>query len=356
VLFRRNKRLVGLDIGSSAIKAIELEPERKGYRVAAIAVEPLPADCIVDGAIVDSDAVAGGVRRIFTTKRFHGNHVAAALSGNSVIVKRISVPQMGDPDLSASIDWEAEQHIPFDIQDVNLDYEIGDPEGASANTYARATMGVLLVAAKKDKIADYANVITQAGGVPAILDVDVFALQNAYETNYGFEPGRVVVLLNAGASAINVNIVAGTQSVFARDVSLGGNAFTKAVQKELSLPFEIAEELKKGAQTDAARFDDARPVLRTMTDSALLEVEKTFDFFKATAETNHIDRIVLSGGASRVEGFAESLEERFETIVERFNPFRQITFDSKRLGASEEEMAPLSAVAVGLALRRVGDR
>jgi type IV pilus assembly protein PilM len=300
--------------------------------------------------------VAGGVRRIFATKRFHGNEVAAALSGSSVIVKKISVPQMGDPDLSAAIDWEAEQHIPFDIQDVNLDYEISDPEGASANTYSRPTMGVLLVAAKKDKIADYANVITQAGRVPAILDVDVFALQNAYETNYGFEPGRVVVLLNAGASAINVNIVAGTQSVFARDVSLGGNAFTKAVQKELSLPFEIAEELKKGAQTDAARFADARPVLRAMTDTALLEVEKTFDFFKATAENNHIDRIVLSGGASRVEGFAESLEERFETTVERFNPFRQIIFDSKRLGASAEEMAPLSAVAVGLALRRVGDR
>ncbi len=352
---RRNKSLIGLDIGSSAVKAIELKPEGKGHRVAAIAVEPVPADSIVDGAIIDSGAVANAVRRIFARKQFRGKEVAASLSGSSVIVKKISVPQMSDHELSASIYWEAEQYIPFDIQDVNLDYEISEQE-STVNGAASGTMGVLLVAAKKDKIADYTNVITQAGRVPAIVDVDAFALQNAYEANYGFESGRVVVLLNAGASAINVNILAGTQSVFARDVSMGGNAFTEAVQKELSLPFETAEELKKGTHADTALYDDAKPVLKAMTDSALLEVEKTFDFFKATAENDRIDRIVLSGGASRVEGFVEALEERFDTTVERFNPFRQIAFDGKRLGARADDMAPVAAVALGLALRRVGDR
>jgi type IV pilus assembly protein PilM len=356
VLFRRNKRLVGLDIGSSAIKAIELEPEGKGYRVAAIAVEPVPADSIVDGAIVDASAVTAAVRRIFTTRPFRGKKVAVALSGSSVIVKRISVLPVTDQDLSASIYWEAEQYIPFDIQDVTLDYEMSDPAFGSDNGHPNGSIDVLLVAAKKDKIADYTTVIRRAGRVPAILDVDAFALQNAYEVNYGFEARQVVVLLNVGASAINVNIVAGTQSVFARDVSMGGNAFTEAVQKELGLPFEAAEELKKGAHANAALFDNARPVLKAMTDSALLEVEKTFDFFKATTANDRIDRIVLSGGASRVEGFAEALEDRFDTTVERFNPFRQIDFDSKRLGASAEEMASLSAVAVGLALRQVGDR
>ena len=236
---------------------------------------------------------------------------------------------------------------------LNLDYEISEPDGAVGS--ADETMRVLLVAAKRDKIADYTNVITHAGRIPAIVDVDAFALQNAYEANYGFEAGRVVVLLNAGASAINVNILAGTQSVFTRDVSMGGNAFTEAVQKELSLSFETAEELKKGGHADAALYDDAKPVLRALTDSALLEVEKTFDFFKATAENVWIDCIVVSGGASRVEGFVEALEERFDTTVERFNPFRQITFD-KRVDASPDEMAAVAAVAVGLALRRVGDR
>ncbi|MGH9174782.1 MAG: type IV pilus assembly protein PilM [Vicinamibacterales bacterium] len=353
--FRRNKCLVGLDIGSSAVKAIELKPAGKGYRVAAIGVEPVPVDSIVDGAIIDSAAVAAAVRRVFTNKPFTSKDVAASLSGNSVIVKKITLPQMSEKELSESIYWEAEQYIPFDIQYVNHDYEISDGEGDHAHN-GHGSMGVLLVAAKKDKIADYTHVITQAGRSPAVVDVDAFALQNAYEANYGFEPGRVVVLLNAGASAINVNIVSGLQSVFTRDVSMGGNAFTEAVQKELNLPFESAEQLKKGQHADAALYDDAKPVLRAMTDNALLEVEKTFDFFKATAVNDHIDRIVLSGGASCVEGFADALHERFDTQVERFNPFRQVTFDSKRLGVSADEMAPVAAVALGLALRRARDR
>jgi type IV pilus assembly protein PilM len=353
VWFRRSKSLVGLDIGSSSVKAIELKPAGKGYRVSAIGVEPVPPDSIVDGAIIDSGAVAGAVRRLFTNKQFKGKDVAASLSGNSVIVKKISLPVMSERELADSIYWEAEQYIPFDIQDVNLDYKISDTENGSNG---QGTMGVLLVAAKKDKIADYTNVITQAGRSPAVVDVDAFALQNAYEANYGFEPGKIVVLLNAGASAININIVSGMQSVFTRDVSMGGNAFTEAVQKELHLPFDAAEQLKKGEHADGALYEDAAPVLKAMTDNALLEVEKTFDFFKATAVNDHIDRIVLSGGASRVEGFAEALGERFGTEVERFNPFRQVVFDSKRLGVSAEDMAPLSAVAVGLALRRVGDR
>jgi type IV pilus assembly protein PilM len=353
VWFRRSKSLVGLDIGSSSVKAIELKPAGKGYRVSAIGVEPVPPDSIVDGAIIDSGAVAGAVRRLFTNKQFKGKDVAASLSGNSVIVKKISLPVMSEQELADSIYWEAEQYIPFDIQDVNLDYKISDTENGSNG---QGTMGVLLVAAKKDKIADYTNVITQAGRSPAVVDVDAFALQNAYEANYGFEPGKIVVLLNAGASAININIVSGMQSVFTRDVSMGGNAFTEAVQKELHLPFDAAEQLKKGEHADGALYEDAAPVLKAMTDNALLEVEKTFDFFKATAVNDHIDRIVLSGGASRVEGFAEALGERFGTEVERFNPFRQVVFDSKRLGVSAEDMAPLSAVAVGLALRRVGDR
>jgi type IV pilus assembly protein PilM len=166
----------------------------------------------------------------------------------------------------------------------------------------------------------------------------------------------VVVLLNAGASAININILTGGQSVFTRDVSMGGNAFTEAVQKELNLPFDAAEDVKKGIGVDGATFDDARPVLRAMTDNVLLEVEKTFDFFKATAANDRIDRIVLSGGASRVEGFVDALRERFDTAVEPFDPFRQVALDAQKLGVVAEEMAPLLAVALGLALRRAGDR
>jgi type IV pilus assembly protein PilM len=353
VLFGRNKSLVGLDIGSSAVKAVELKSAGKGYRVAAFRVEPVPADSIVDGAIIDSAAVADAVRRVFSGKHFKAKEVAASLSGNAVIVKKITLPLMSEQELSESIYWEAEQYIPFDIQDVNLDYEIIDP-GTGPNT--QGTMEVLLVAAKKDKIADYTSVITQAGRSPVVVDVDAFALQNAYEANYGLPPNAVIVLLNAGASAVNINILSGGQSVFTRDVSMGGNAFTEAVQKELNLPFDAAEQLKRGQSVEHVSYDDARPVLKAMTDNVLLEVEKTFDFFKATASAEHIDRIVLSGGASRVEGFAEALQERFNTQVDRFDPFKQVTFDAGGLGVNAEDVAPVAAVAVGLALRRAGDR
>ena len=350
----KSKAVVGLDIGSSAVKAVELKPMGKGFKVTAFAIEPVPPDSIVDGAIIDGTAVSDAIRRLFENKAFKTKEVAASLSGNAVIVKKISLPVMTEAELAESIYWEAEQYIPFDIQDVNLDYQILD---AGRGPDSKGTMEVLLVAAKKEKIADYLGVISQAGRVAVVVDVDAFALQNAYEANYGLEPQSVVVLLNAGASAININILSGAQSVFTRDISSGGNAYTEAVQKELNLPFESAELLKKGEAVDGVTFDEVRPVLHAMTENVLLEIQKTFDFFKATASSDRIDRIVLSGGASRVDGFAQALEERFGAPVESFDPFRKITFEPKRLGiANPETLVATAAVAVGLALRKAGDR
>jgi len=321
--------------------------------VTAFAVEPIPADSIVDGAIMDSGAVADAIRRLFEKRRFKTKEVAASLSGNAVIVKKITLPVMTENELAESIYWEAEQYIPFDIQDVNLDYQILDP-GTGPNS--RGSMDVLLVAAKKEKISDYTNVISQAGRTPVIVDVDAFALQNAFEVNYGLDAGRIVVLLNAGASAINVNILQGDQSVFTRDISMGGNAYTEAVQKELDLPFDSAEQLKKGIPVDGATFEEAQPVLHAVTENVLLEIQKTFDFFKASASTEHIDRIMLSGGASRVDGFHQMVQERFNTPVEDFDPFRTVAWDAKKLGGEAVDMAPSAAVAIGLALRKVSDR
>ncbi len=353
-LFGGPKTAVGLDIGSSAVKAIEIKRSGESYKVAAFGMQPIPPDSIVDGAIIDAGAVADSIRRLFENKAFRSKEVAASLSGNAVIVKKISLPTMTPSELDESIYWEAEQYIPFDIQDVNLDYQILE---AAPGVETKGTMDVLLVAAKKEKIADYTGVISQAGRIPVVVDVDAFALQNAYELNYGFGPEEVVVLLNAGASAINISIISGGQSVFTRDVSIGGNAYTEAVQRELNLPFDSAEMLKRGVPVEGATLDDARPVLRAMTDNVLLEVQKTFDFFKATAASDRIDRIVLSGGASRVEGFAEMLQDRFGTAVESFDPFRRLVLDPKRVSADlRDEVGATAAVAVGLALRQAGDR
>jgi type IV pilus assembly protein PilM len=353
-MFGKNATVVGLDIGSSAVKAVELTSSGKGYRVGAFGVEPVPSDAIVDGAIIDAGAVADAIRRVFEhSKAFKAKDVCASLSGNAVIVKKITLPVMTESELGESIYWEAEQYIPFDIQDVNLDYQILDP---GTGPDSRGSMEVLLVAAKKEKIADYTGVIAQAGRTPIIVDVDAFALQNAYDMNYGLDPSQVVVLLNAGASAININILQGEQSMFTRDISMGGNAYTEAVQKELDLPHESAEQLKKGIPVDGASFEEAQPVLRAVTENVLLEVQKTFDFFKATASSDRIDRIMLSGGASRVDGFRDMLHERFGAAVEEFDPFRTITWDPKSLGREAAEYASTAAVAVGLALRKVGDR
>src|SRR5436190_10099910 len=332
--FGKSKAVVGLDIGSSAVKAVELKPAGKGFRVSAFATEPVPPDSIVDGAMIDGAAVADAIRRLFENKAFKTKEVAASLSGNAVIVKKISLPVMTDGELAESIYWEAEQYIPFDIADVNLDYQILDP-GTGADS--KGTMDVLLVAAKKDKIADYTSVITQAGRIPTVVDVDAFALQNAYEVNYGLDAGSVVVLLNAGASAININILSGDQSLFTRDISMGGNAYTEAVQKELNLPFDRAEMAKKGQPVEGITFDDVRPVLHAMTENVLLEIHKTFDFFKATAATDRIDRILLSGGASLVDGFTEAVGERFTAPVETFDPFRAVAFDAKKLNVNDIE-------------------
>jgi len=353
-VLRRARSLVGLDIGSSAVKAIELKPSGKAYKVTAFGSEPVPPDSIVDGAIIDGAAVVEAIRRLFDSRNIKTKEVAASLSGNAVIVKKIALPAMTQAELAESIYWEAEQYIPFDIQDVNLDYQILDAGSAAAG---KSTMDVLLVAAKKEKIADYTGVIGQAGRAAVVVDVDAFALQNAYEVNYGFQPGAVVMLLNVGASATNINILQGDQSVFTRDISIGGNAYTEAVQKELNLAFEQADQLKRGVPVEGASFEDARPVLRAVTENVMLEVQKTFDFFKATAASEKVDRIVISGGASRAEGFIEMLTERFEAPVEVFDPFKKVAFDAKKFNVdSAEEIGPTVAVAVGLALRRVNEK
>jgi len=354
-VFRKVKAVIGLDIGSSAVKAIELKVSGKGFKVVAFASEPVPPDSIVDGAIIDGTAVADAIRRLFeNNKAFKTKDVAASLSGNAVIVKKINLPVMTEAELAESIYWEAEQYIPFDIQDVSLDYQILDP---GTGPDSKGTMDVLLVAAKKEKIADYTGVIAQAGRVPVVVDVDAFAMQNAYEINYGLDPQAVVVLLNAGASAININILSGEQSLFTRDISIGGNAYTEAVQKELNLPFESAEQLKRGESIEGVTVEEVTPALHAMTENVLLEIQKTFDFFKATASSDRIDKIVLSGGASRVDGFAKALEDRFGAPVEAFDPFKKIAFDPIKLGVKEPEaLVPTAVVAVGLALRKAGDR
>jgi len=350
VLFKKSKNLVGLDIGSSAIKIVELKDAKGGgYRLAKTGLETLSPEAIVDGAIMDASLVVDTVSRAITSLNVRNPDFGTSLSGHSVIIKKISLPAMSAEELAESIRWEAEQYVPFDINDVNLDYVVLDMG-------AGETMDVLLVAVKKDKIGDYTSVITQAGKTPVLVDVDAFALQNAYEANYPIEPGRVVALVNIGASVTNANILSGPNTIFWRDISFGGNQYTDAIQKQLSLSFEQAEELKKGGKAGERSLAEALPILRSVSDDLGQELQKTFDFFIATTSTEKIDQIFLAGGSSRVLNLDTQLKERFGIPVEIMNPFRQI--DTGGSSVSHEwlnDNAPSLAVAVGLAVRHIGD-
>ncbi len=352
-LFGSKKGLVGVDIGSSAVKAVELKPGGRGgeFHLLKLGLEPLPPEAIVDGAIMDSGAVIDAIQRLFSANKIKTNEVATSVSGNAVIVKKISLPQMTQEELAESIHWEAEQYIPFDIQDVALDYELVEGSGSGGN------MDVMLIAVKKDKISDYTSAISQAGKTATVVDVDVFALQNCYEVNYGIDPGRVVALLNVGASIMNINIVKGGTSIFNRDIAVGGNQYTDAIQKDLNLSFEQAENLKKGARVEGAARENLGPILQAVSENIALEIQKTFDFFKATSSEDRIDRIFLSGGTSKVQGLQDLLSDRFEAGVEIMNPFNNVIYNPKDFDPDFiSEIGPSAAIAVGLAVRKVGDR
>jgi type IV pilus assembly protein PilM len=340
----KQRPVVGLDIGSSSIKAVELKNTKAGYELVSFGLEPLAQDTVVDGAIMDAPLVAGAIGTIFDRQQIRSRSVATAVSGHSVIVKRVTLPLMSEEELYDRIQSEASQHIPFDISDVNLDHQIlesGDSQ-----------MDVLLVAVKKDKILNYTNVLAQAGKTPTVVDIDAFALQNCYELNYNPDPGQTVALLNIGASVMNIIIVRGGVPLFTRDVSVGGNQYTDALQKDLDLSFEDAEKLKKGEALPGVNEEHRGTLLRSVSDILILEIQKTFDFFRATASGENIQRIYLAGGTARVSGVVDLLREEFGLPVEELYPFRKIVINPGRHSEDQvRELAPRLAVAVGLALR-----
>jgi len=336
--------LVGLDIGSSSIKAIELKRSKQGHELLSFGLEALPPDVVVDGAVMDVPLVAEKITSLFDRQKIKTKNVATSVSGHSVIVKRVSLPYMTEEELYDRIQAEASQHIPFDIADVNLSYQVLE----SMDTQ----MEVLLVAVKKDKIVSHKYVIEQAHKAPTVVDIDAFALQNCFEVNYEPEPSQTVALLNVGASLMNINIVRNDVPLFTRGVSVGGNQYTDALQKELDLSFEDAEKLKTGETIAGVTEEQRAAVLRSVSDILLLEIQKTFDFFRATASGENIQRIYMAGGTARVPGLIDLLREEFAMPVDELDPFRKVAINPGRHDYERiRELKPRLAIAVGLALR-----
>ncbi|HVT04307.1 MAG TPA: type IV pilus assembly protein PilM [Thermoanaerobaculia bacterium] len=350
MFFSKSKSLVGLDIGSSAIKLVELKEKKAGsYQLVKIGLEPLSPEAIVDGSIMDSSMVVETIQRLNAAQGVKNSNYATSLSGHSVIIKKISLPAMSPEELAESIQWEAEQYIPFDINDVSLDY-VPLPSTAGEN------LDVILVAVKKEKINDYTSVISQAGKTAALVDVDAFALQNAYEVSYPIEEGRVLALVNIGASVTNVNVLSGATSLFWRDITFGGNQYTDAIQRELNLSFAQAESLKRGEAVGDYSIQQVIPILNSVSEDFSGELRKTLDFFTATSGAERVDEIVLSGGGSGVLNLDSILRDKFGIGVEIMNPLKNITFNESDFNPEWiSEVAPSMAIAVGLAIRKLGD-
>lgn len=350
----REKGLVGLDIGSYSIKAVELKSKKKGnrdvYELAKIGYEVLPHDAIVEGTIIDSAAVVETIRLVFEENKISGKDVVISISGNSVIIKKISLPLMEKQELAESIIWEAKHNIPYPYEETNVDYAVLTSRGGEDRN-----LDILLVAAKKDKVANYSNVVNQARKNLQAIEVDVFALQNALEINYPESYAeKTVALINMGANISNVVIIEkGTPQLF-RDLSLGGYFFTENMRKELSVSFEEAEKLLKGIAVKSVSSDAFTTVLTMNIRDLLDEMEKTFSFYEAGEKRERkIEQIFLCGGLANVPNMVGSFEHRFRIKTDIFNPFRNIQYDEKKFDPIYfNEMAPVFGVAVGLSTRK----
>ena len=350
----KSKLALGLDIGSSSVKLVHLKEGKRGYQLLAWGEAPLPPEAVVDNQLMNSAAIVEAIRELVAQQKVKVKDVAIGVRGHSVIIKRISMPFMSQEDLDESIQWEAEQYIPFDVKDVNIDTQILTPQADAAGQ-----MDVLLVAAKKDMINDFTSVCAEAGLTVTVVDVDAFSVQNAFEASYPQAPGQPVVLINVGAAVTNINIVNNGLATFTRDITVGGNAFTEEIQKQLNISAEEAEALKVGGhgETDAVVPQEVERVIQGVADQMGGEIQRSLDFHAATAPDVHPTRVYLSGGTARIPALFKVIEQRAGVPVEILNPFKNIEVDNRKFDpAVIMNAAPAAAVAVGLALRRPGDK
>jgi len=350
----KEKTLVGLDIGSHSVKALELRVRKKGKKpvfcVTKIGYEPLPHDAIVEGTIIDSSAVVEAINSLFEKNHIDNRDVVISTSGNSVIIKKISLPAMETEELAESIIWEAKHNIPYPYEETHVDYAILKPLPGRDDR----NLEILLVAVKKDKIAAYSNVIHQAHKNLEAIEVDAFALHNALEINYPEEfLEKTTAVLNLGANITTVVISErGVPQLF-RDLSIGGSYFTENIRKLMNVSTEEAEEMLRGKPPKAGEASELEAVVRMNVKGLLEEIEKTFTFYEAEDKgEKKVEQIFLSGGMANVKNMASAFEQKFKAKTILFDPFRTIQYNEKKLNpAFYQEMAPLFAVAAGLGTR-----
>ncbi len=354
-VFGPKRQLLGLDIGSSAIKLVQIKETKGTYILQKFGMKPLEPEVIVDGTVMDEARVVAAIKELLQEANIKLKKVAISISGHSVIVKKISLPPMPDDELEGQVKLAAEQYIPFDINEVNIDFHILNPMEQSED--GQPQMSVLLVAAKKDKINELTELVKGAGLEPVVMDVDAFAVENMYGVNYAVNPEDTTALVNIGASVMNVNVVKGGTSVFTRDIPVGGNRYTEAVQREMGMSYDEAEAAKKGERGGRVDGETIANVIEGVNAEVASEIARTIDYFKTTAADGAIDKILLCGGCALVTGLLQQLRVRMGVEVELADPFSQIDTSTSDVDPETlSDLAPMAAVGVGLALRTIGDR
>jgi len=344
------KNLIGLDIGTSAVKLLELDEIKGAYRLKNFGIAKLPRETIVNGVIINADPLVQAIKSLLTNLKISRKDVVASFSGHPVIIKKIALPFMDEEGLEKVIETEAEQYIPFDLDEVNIDFQI-----LGVNEDDNEKMDVMLVAAKKAMIDEYSDALRSAGLKPCIIDIDVFGLENMFGINYTFEENETIALVDIGASVTNINIIKNGTSVFNRDVFLGGNQITEEIQKEFSVSFEEAETLKTGEKIEGIDQQLLDQTISKSISSISREIQRTLDFFIGSnySELNHI---FISGGGAKTPGLKEMIEEKVSSDVEFTDPFKTIKYDKKTFDTEYiKDVSLLAAVGVGLASRKIGD-
>jgi type IV pilus assembly protein PilM len=350
--------LVGVDIGSSSVKVVELKEKRGRYELVTLALNNLAPDVIADGVILDASSVSSTIKKMFEENNISTLQVATSVSGQSVIIKRITVAAASEEDLEQAIQHEITHNVQLDLTNFNVSYYVlgavkeQDSLNWQADRYRGVhQMDVLLLAAHRERVQTRTNLLVQAERTAVVVDIDAFAMQNAFELSYEPPADQAVALLNIGASTMNINITRGGVPLFTRDVSTGGNRYTDVLQKELDLTIEEAERLKVGIEVARVQPEAEVPHLESVSQDLLSEVQAVFDEFHETMP-DPIQAIYLAGGSARIRGLAAVLQAQLKVPVEIIDPFRKIHCNPAKFDRDfVANLAPRMAVAVGLALR-----
>ena len=357
----KKNQVVGLDIGSCAIKLAELDHTRNGRSLKNFGMVEVPRGAIVEGSIEDMEAVCNAIRNLFDNLKVNNRNVAVALSGYAVITKKIEVEKTNEAGLETLIQQEAEKHIPFDINDVNIDFSVlpdtkQDEEEDKSQPAAPQSMDVMLVAAKKDVVKEYINLIHAANLNPVVLDVDVFALQNAVEISVENPRGNFAIV-NIGANELQINTVRNGISIFSRDSAYGGERISGDVMTAFDVAYEEAEKIKLGGVEEEKNRKELEDIFTSQVSNWVREIKRALEFVAGTYAGEPIEEILLAGGSCRLPGFTKYLEMETGIGVSELNPFFDISVNEKHFDMEYlNYMAPQAGVAVGLALRSIGDK